>query len=70
MFVFEIPHGRGTIYYFTTDKYNRQNYTGDWLNGTRHTFPPIPVQYLLAFDQSNSDRVKYQPIKIQSGREL
>lgn len=31
----QIPHGRGTIYYFTTDKYNRQNYTGDWVNGTR-----------------------------------
>lgn len=31
----QIPHGWGTIYYFTTDKYNRQNYTGDWVNGTR-----------------------------------
>jgi hypothetical protein len=70
MFVFEIPHGRGTIYYFTTDKYNRQNYTGDWLNGTRHTSPPIPVQYLFAFDQSNGDPAKYQLIKIQSGRVL
>jgi hypothetical protein len=70
MFVFEIPHGRGTIYYFTTDKYNRQNYTGDWLNGTRHTFPPISVQFWLAFNQSNRDRAKYQPIKIQSEREL
>jgi len=31
----QVPHGEGTIYYFTTDKYNRVNYTGDWVNGQR-----------------------------------
>jgi len=31
----QVPHGVGTIYYFTTDKYNRVNYTGDWVNGQR-----------------------------------
>jgi len=31
----QVPNGRGTIYYFTTDRFNRQNYTGDWVNGTR-----------------------------------
>ena len=30
-----MPHGEGTIYYFTTDKFNRVNYTGDWVNGQR-----------------------------------
>jgi len=32
----QIPHGTGTIYYFTTDKFHRLNYTGDWRNGTRN----------------------------------
>lgn len=32
----QIPHGSGTIYYFTTDKFHRLNYTGDWRNGTRN----------------------------------
>lgn len=31
----QIPHGKGTIYYFTNDRFNRQNYSGDWENGTR-----------------------------------
>jgi len=31
----QVPHGEGTIYYFTTDKFNRVNYTGDWVNGQR-----------------------------------
>jgi len=31
----QVPHGVGTIYYFTTDKFNRVNYTGDWVNGQR-----------------------------------
>lgn len=31
----QVPHGTGTIYYFTTDKFNRVNYTGDWFNGQR-----------------------------------
>ena len=30
-----MPHGVGTIYYFTTDKFNRVNYTGDWVQGER-----------------------------------
>jgi len=30
------PHGKGTIYYFTTDQFNRVNYTGDWRTGRRH----------------------------------
>jgi len=29
------PHGTGTIFYFTNDQYNRQNYTGQWENGSR-----------------------------------
>lgn len=31
----QVPHGVGTIYYFTTDKYNRVNYTGEWVGGER-----------------------------------
>ena len=31
-----IPHGQGTIYYFNNDKYHRVNYTGEWVDGTRH----------------------------------
>jgi len=31
----QVPNGQGTIYYFTTDRFNRQNYTGAWVNGTR-----------------------------------
>ena len=31
----QVPHGVGTIYYFTTDKFNRVNYTGDWADGER-----------------------------------
>lgn len=31
----QVPHGFGTIYYFTTDKFHRVNYTGDWRDGTR-----------------------------------
>jgi len=31
----QVPHGVGTIYYFTTDKFNRVNYTGDWVQGER-----------------------------------
>ena len=30
-----IPHGQGTIYFFTNDKFHRVNYTGDWVEGTR-----------------------------------
>lgn len=30
------PHGQGTIYYFSNDKFHRVNYTGEWVNGTRH----------------------------------
>ena len=32
----QVPHGHGTIHYFTNDKYHRDNYTGQWLNGDRH----------------------------------
>lgn len=31
----QIPHGQGSIYYFTNDRFNRHNYTGSWVNGTR-----------------------------------
>jgi len=31
----QVPHGEGTIYYFNTDKFNRVNYTGHWVNGQR-----------------------------------
>lgn len=31
----QVPHGVGTMYYFTTDKFHRLNYTGEWRNGTR-----------------------------------
>jgi len=31
----QIPHGQGSIYYFTNDRFNRHNYTGSWANGTR-----------------------------------
>ena len=31
----QVPHGHGTIHYFTNDKYHRDNYTGDWVNGQR-----------------------------------
>ena len=33
--LYQVPHGRGTIYYFTSDKFNRVNYTGDWVDGER-----------------------------------
>jgi len=29
------PHGIGSIFYFSNDKYNRVNYTGQWVNGDR-----------------------------------
>lgn len=29
------PHGFGTIFYFTADKFNRVNYTGRWIKGKR-----------------------------------
>jgi len=31
----QVPHGLGTIYYFTNDRLNRHNYTGAWVNGQR-----------------------------------
>eukprot|EP00092_Neocalanus_flemingeri_P015557 GFUD01016839.1.p1 GENE.GFUD01016839.1~~GFUD01016839.1.p1 ORF type:complete len:285 (+),score=83.93 GFUD01016839.1:464-1318(+) len=31
----QVPHGFGTIYFFTTDKFNRVNYTGNWAEGER-----------------------------------
>jgi len=31
----QVPHGIGTIYYFSNDKFNRVNYTGQWVNGQR-----------------------------------
>jgi len=31
----QVPHGSGTIYYFTNDKFNRVNYTGNWVDGQR-----------------------------------
>jgi len=31
----QVPHGIGTIYYFTNDKFNRVNYTGEWVDGQR-----------------------------------
>ena len=31
----QVPHGHGTIHYFTNDKYNRDNYTGSWMDGNR-----------------------------------
>jgi len=31
----QVPHGQGSIYYFTNDRFNRHNYTGSWVNGTR-----------------------------------
>lgn len=31
----QVPHGYGAIYYFSNDKYNRVNYTGEWVNGER-----------------------------------
>jgi len=31
----QVPHGLGTIFYFTTDKFNRVNYTGAWVEGER-----------------------------------
>jgi len=31
----QVPHGLGTIYYFTNDKFNRVNYTGEWVDGQR-----------------------------------
>lgn len=31
----QVPHGEGTIYYFSNDKFNRVNYTGDWADGER-----------------------------------
>jgi len=30
------PHGHGSIIYFVDDIYDRANYTGGWINGTRH----------------------------------
>lgn len=30
------PHGFGIINYYPDDRYLRQNYTGQWQNGTRH----------------------------------
>ena len=32
----QVPQGRGVINYFTNDKFHRLNYTGEWVNGTRH----------------------------------
>ena len=32
----QIPHGKGTIHYFTNDKFHRDNYTGEWSEGNRH----------------------------------
>jgi len=29
------PHGVGSIFYFSNDKYNRVNYTGQWVSGDR-----------------------------------
>jgi len=34
----QIPHGKGTIHYFTNDKFNRDNYTGQWVKGNREGF--------------------------------
>ena len=31
----KVPHGFGTMYYFTKDKFNRANYTGAWVEGER-----------------------------------
>jgi len=31
----QVPHGFGTIYYYSTDKFQRLNYTGQWNNGAR-----------------------------------
>jgi len=31
----QVPHGFGTMYYFTKDKFNRANYTGAWVEGER-----------------------------------
>jgi len=31
----QVPHGYGAIFYFSNDKYNRVNYTGQWVQGER-----------------------------------
>merc|ERR1712170_245760 len=31
----QVPHGLGSIYDFSNDKFNRVNYTGQWVNGER-----------------------------------
>lgn len=31
----QVPHGYGAIFYFSNDKYNRVNYTGQWVEGER-----------------------------------
>ncbi len=31
-----IPHGSGTLIYFTDDSKGRYNYSGDWRDGSRH----------------------------------
>jgi len=31
----QVPHGFGSIFYFSNDKFNRVNYTGEWVNGDR-----------------------------------
>jgi len=31
----QVPHGFGSIFYFTNDRLNRHNYTGYWVDGNR-----------------------------------